>query len=222
VALISRRAFFAILFIAGILASGAVAPAAVDLSTGIRYVIPTGSIDECSSKVQTALNKYLQNASETAPGSHEFVATGPIGGFGDNAGSAAGTAHCYPLGKGYVATFTCAVETPNSPYDADSLCLDIAHNFKGTDQKPLPAPTPVTAPKGCNTQSLAGTWQSNDDPKLTFTMDPGGNIEASDGVSGNWALSGLTATITYYGNNTETLSSDGKHLSGKYNLTRKC
>ena len=119
-------------------------------------------------------------------------------------------------------TFTCAVETPNSPYDANSLCLDLAHNVSGKDQKPLPTPTPVVVPTGCNTQSLAGTWQSDNDSSLSMKMDGNGGLEASDGVSGNWALSGLTATLTYYGNHTETLSSDGKHLHGQYNLTRKC
>ena len=221
-AVVKRRAFFALVLLLGIVASGAIAPAAVDLSTGIRYVIPTGTLDECSTKATNALNTYLLHATESGSGSREFIATGPVGGFGQSAGAAAATAHCYPLGKGYAITFTCAVETPNNPYDADSLCLDIAHNFSGKDQKPLPTPTPVVAPTGCNTQSLAGEWVSNDDPKFSMKMSPTGDIDASDGVSGNWALDGLTATITYYGNNTEKLSPDGKRLSGKYNLTRKC
>jgi hypothetical protein len=79
-----RRAIFAVLLFLAIVASGAVAPAAVDLSTGIRYVIPTGTLDECGTKAQTALNKYLQNAAESSPGSHEYVATGPIGGTGQS------------------------------------------------------------------------------------------------------------------------------------------
>ncbi len=219
---VKRRGIFAVLLLLGMITSSAIAPAAVDLSTGIRYVIPTGTLDECGTKAQAALNKYLQNPKESAAGSHEYVATGPIGGTGQSAGAAAGTVHCFPAGKGYAVTFTCAVETPNNPYDASTLCLDLAHNFSGKEQKPLPTPTPVVAPTGCNTQSLAGTWQSDSDPKLSMKMDPSGNIDASDGVSGNWALSGLTATITYYGNHTEKLSSDGKHLSGQYNLTRKC
>ncbi len=219
---IKRRAIFAVLLLAGIVASGTTAPAAVDLSTGIRYVIPSGTLDECGTKAQAALNKYLQNPTESAAGSHEYVGTGPIGGTGQSAGAAAGTIHCFPSGKGYAVTFTCAVETPNNPYDASTLCLDLAHNFSGKEEKPLPTPTPVVAPKGCNTVSLAGTWQSDNDPSLSMKMDANGGIDASDGVSGNWALSGLTATLTYYGNHTEKLSSDGKHLSGQYNLTRKC
>lgn len=220
--MINRRALFAVLLFLGVVGSSAIAPAAVDLSTGIRYVIPSGSMDECSTKALNSLNKYLTNAKESAGGSREYIATGPIGGFGQSEGAAAATAHCFPVGKGYAITFTCAVETPNNPYDADSLCLDIAHNFSGKDEKPLPTPTPITAPKGCNTQSLAGDWQSDNDPKFTMKMSPTGDIDASDGVSGSWALDGLTATLGYYGNNTEKLSSDGKHLSGKYNLTRKC
>lgn len=217
-----RRAIFAILLLLGITASYAIAPAAVDLSTGIRYVVPNGTLDECSTKATNALNKYLLHATPTGSGSREYIATGPVGGFGQSAGAAAGTVHCYPLGKGYAVTFTCAVETPNNPYGADSLCLDVAHNFSGKEEKPLPTPTPVVAPTGCNTQSLAGDWQSDDDRSLSMKMDASGDIQASDGVSGNWALNGLTATITYYENYNEKLSSDGKHLSGKYNLTRKC
>jgi hypothetical protein len=216
------RVLFALLLLGALLASAAMAPAAVDLSTGIRFIIPTGTLDECGTKAQSALNKYLNSPTEAGAGTHEYIATGPVGGIAQSVGTTAATVHCFPLGKGYAVTFTCAVETPNSPYDADSLCTDIAHNFNGEPEKPLPTPTPVTAPKGCNTQSLAGDWQSNDDPSLTMTMSPTGDIQASDGVSGSWALNGLQAAITYYGNYTEKLSPDGKHLYGKYNLTRKC
>ena len=221
-ALIKGRALFALLLLLGLFSTAAIAPAAIDLSTGIRYVIPSGTLDECGSKAQAALSKYLEHTTESGAGTHEYIATGPVGGIGQSLGVTAATAHCFPLGKGYVITFTCAVETPNSPYDADSLCTDVAHNFSGKDEKPLPTPTPMTAPVGCNTQSLAGDWQSDDDRSLTMKMSPTGDLQASDGVSGSWALNGLQAAITYYGNYTESLSSDGKHLHGKYNLTRKC
>lgn len=219
-----RRAIFALALFAAMIAGGAIAPAEVDLSTGIRYVIPTGTLDECGSKATTALGKYLNAPHEPVAGSHEYQATGPIGGFGESLNAASATVHCFPLDKGYVVTFTCAVETPNNPYGADALCLDIAHNFSGKDEKPLPTPTPVVAPKGCNTQSLAGDWTSDDDHTFSMKMHANGDIDASDGVSGSWYLdtSTLTATITYYGNNTEKLTPDGKHLHGKYNLTRKC
>jgi hypothetical protein len=43
-----RRNIFAAALGVAILLTGALAPAAVDLSTGIRYVIPTGTLDECN------------------------------------------------------------------------------------------------------------------------------------------------------------------------------
>jgi hypothetical protein len=219
-ALSSRRPLFAGTLFASIVASIAVAPAAVDMATGIRYTVPSGTVEECGSKAQTALNAYLQNASESSPGSGEWMATGPAGAAAQNA-TAAGTVHCYPLGKGYVVTFTCVVESPNNPYTASDLCLDIAHNFSGKPQKPLPTPSPV--PTGCTTANLIGTWQSDKDNSLTLKMEPDGSLTGSDGVSGNWILYEGTATITYYGNHTMKLSPDGKHLSGGgYSFTRRC
>ncbi len=202
--------------------SGAPAPAAVEISTGIRYVYDGGSLGECSAKAKTALNAYLTGATESTPGSGEWVAFGQNG----NTGSAtsAATVRCYALGKGFVVTFTCAVQTPDNPYNADALCLDVAHNFSGkpvTPLAPMPPPTPV--PTGCSPTNLFGTWASDDKPGLTLTMTMTGEVTDSDGVSGNWALKGNTATLTYYGNHTMTLSADGKHLSGDgYHLTRKC
>jgi hypothetical protein len=216
-----RGRIFAIAVIAGVLLSGAAAPAAVDMATGIRYVIPNGTVDQCGTKAAAALNAYLQNAAEAAPGSGEWIATGPIGAAGTRSTTASGTVHCYPSGKGYVVTFTCAVQTPDNPYDAQALCLDIAHNFSGKPQTPLPTPSPQ--PTGCTTANLVGTWQSDNDPKLSFKMDENGDLTGSDGVSGNWILTGSDATITYYGNHSMTLSPDGKHLKGGgYSLTRKC
>jgi hypothetical protein len=131
---------------------------------------------------------------------------------------------CFPLAKGYVVTFTCAAQLPDSPYSADALCLDVAHKFYGGAVTALAAiPTPTPMPTGCATNSLVGTWVSDDKPGLTFTMDLTGNVTDSDGVSGNWGLKGNTVTLTYYGNHTLTLSPDGKHMhGGGYSLTRKC
>src|SRR5579864_2155467 len=127
-ALKSRRSW---LFVAVVVAAGSLttmaAPAAVEMSTGIRYVIPTGSIDECSAKARTALSAYLQNATEQSSG--DWIATGPIGVTGPS--TAAAVVRCSPVGKGYVVTFTCVVQIPGNPYPADALCLDVAHNFSG-------------------------------------------------------------------------------------------
>jgi hypothetical protein len=211
-----RRFTLALAFL--MLLSSAAAPGAVSMSTGIRYVIPEGSLQECSTKAQTALNAYLQGAAESPAGSGDWLAFGPIGGHGPS--TAAAAVRCTPVDKGYVVTFTCAVQIGN-PYDANALCLDIAHNFSGKPVTPLATPTPL--PTGCSTTNLVGTWVSNDNSGLTFTMGINGDVTDNQGVSGNWGLVGNTVTLTYYGNHTLTLSPDGKHMSGGgYNLTRKC
>lgn len=199
-------------------ASTASASASVSMATGIRYVNPNGSPQECSSKAKTALDAFLQGAAESPQGSGDWLAFGPIGSHGPP--TAAAAVRCYSLPKGYVVTFTCAVQIGN-PYGANDLCTDIWHNFSGKPVTPLATPTPV--PTGCSTTNLVGTWVSNDKPGLTFTMDLNGNVTDSEGVSGNWGLVGDTVTFTYYGTHTLTLSPDGKHMSGGgYNLTRKC
>lgn len=195
------------------------APAAVEMSTGIRYVIPNGSPADCSAKARAALNAYLKDATEPNTGSGEWIAEGPIGAVGPT--TAGATVRCFPVGKGYVVTFTCVVEVPANPYAADALCLDVAHSFSGKPTKPLPTPSPM--PTGCTTANLVGTWSSDDKPGLTVTMTVNGELTDSDGVSGNWNLYGTAANLTYYGSHSMKISSDGKHLrGGGYNFTRKC
>lgn len=215
-----RPGIFAVALALGTAACVAVASAAVVMSTGIRYVVPTAATpDECSAKAQKALSAYLQSPSEPTAGSGEWLAFGPIGGVGP--ATAASVVSCYPVGKGYVVTFTCVVQLPGNPYAADALCLDVAHNFSGKAVTPLAAPTPI--PSGCTTANLVGTWTSDNKPGLTFTMEANGDLTDSDGVSGNWILYNGSVTLTYYGNHSMTLASDGKHLTGGgYSLTRKC
>ncbi|MBV8530986.1 MAG: hypothetical protein JO104_06685 [Candidatus Eremiobacteraeota bacterium] len=208
--------------LAGIVWSQAPAPAAVDMSVGIRYVSPAGSTDECGGKAKASLDEFLQSAAESSPGSGDWQAFSKNGVAGTP--TAAATVRCYGLAKGYVVTFTCIVQLPDNPYSADALCLDVAHKFYGgaiAALAPIPTPTPI--PTGCATTNLVGTWVSDDKPSLTFTMDLTGNVTDSEGVSGNWGLKGDTVTFTYYGNHTLTLSADGKHMrGGGYSLTRKC
>lgn len=214
-----RRWLIASAFVAAAGLCFSVAPAAVEMSTGIRYVIPAGSADDCSAKAKTALNAYLQNATEQVSGSGEWIASGPQGVTGPSTASA--VVRCFPVGKGYVVTFTCVVQIPGNPYPADALCLDVAHNFSGKPVKPLPSPTPL--PTGCTTANLVGTWAADDKPTLTLQMDVNGGVTDSDGVSGNWGLYGNTVTLTYYGTHTMTITADGKHIhGGGYSFTRKC
>ncbi|MBV8198497.1 MAG: hypothetical protein JO263_10205 [Candidatus Eremiobacteraeota bacterium] len=196
------------------------APAAVELSTGIRHVSDTGSLDDCSAKAKSALNAYLANATESASG--EWLATGQNPQAQTT--TAAATVRCYALAKGYVVTFTCVVQLPENPYGADALCLNIAHKFYGGALTPLAAmPTPTPVPTGCSTTNLVGTWVADDKPGLTLTADLNGGVTDNDGVSGNWGLRGTTVTLTYYGEHTLTLSADGKHMrGGGYSFTRKC
>jgi hypothetical protein len=198
------------------------ASAAVDLSAGIRHVSDTGSLSDCSGKAKAALETYLPGATESSPGSGEWFAMGQN--IATGAASSGATVRCYPLAKGYVVTFVCAVQLPANPYGAYALCLDIAHKFYGGPITPLAAmPTATPLPTGCATTNLIGNWVSDNDPKLTFNMQLNGDLTDNQGVSGNWIIDGSTVTLTYYGNHTLKLSPDGKHLSGPgYNLTRRC
>ncbi len=201
---------------------GSSAPASVDLSVGIRHVSPDGSLTDCGAKAKSSLDAFLQDAAESNPGSGDWIAHSAVGLAG--APTATAVVRCYALPKGYVVTFTCAVQLPDNPYGATDLCLNVAHKFYGGAIKELAAmPTPTPVPTGCATTNLVGTWVSDSDSKKTFTMELNGDLTDSDGVSGNWGIKGNTVTLTYYGNHTLTLSADGKHLTGGgYSLTRKC
>jgi hypothetical protein len=195
------------------------ANAGVDMSTGIRYVYDGGTLADCSSKAKAALNAYLQNATEKTPGSGEWQAYAKANASGQ--ATAGAIVQCAVAGKGFVVTFTCAVQSPGNSYNADDLCHNIAHNFSGKSVTVLATPTPM--PSGCSTTNLVGTWVSDNDSKLVLKMDTEGNLSDPDGVSGNWYLVGKTVTLTYYGNKTLTLAPDGKHMSGSgASYTRKC
>lgn len=218
-----RGSIVAMAAVAVLLCLRAATLGAVDMSVGIRYVSTTGTLSDCSAKAKSSLVTFLQDATESTPGTGDWIAHSQNGVNGTPTATA--VVRCYGLSKGgYVATFTCAVQLPDNPYTANALCLDVAHKFYGgaiTSLAAIPTPTPV--PTGCATNSLVGTWASDDNPKLTFTMDLNGDLTDSEGVSGNWVLKGDSAILTYYGDHTLTLSPDGKHLrGGGYNLTRKC
>ncbi len=216
-----RRVVFATVLSVAAVVCYAAASASVDMATGIRYVINNATIDDCNRKAEAALNAYLQGVSEASPGSNEWIAYGPTADRGQDT-SASAAVHCYPVGNGYVVTFDCSVQLPNNPYDASSLCLDIAHTFAGKAVTPLATASPPPA-GGCSTTSLTGTWTPRDSSQPSFTMNSDGSLTGSDGVSGSWNLYGETVTLTYYGNHTLKLSADGTHLTGSgFDLTRKC
>jgi hypothetical protein len=216
-----RRLFTFIGILALALPAG-VAWARVDFSVGIRYVSLSGTLQDCSAKAKAALESYLPGATESSPGSGEWVAMGQN--ILTGAASSAAAVRCYALSKGYVVTFTCSALVPANPYGASPLCLDIAHKFYGGAITPLAAmPTATPVPTGCAVTNLVGTWVSDADSKTTLTMDLTGGLTDNEGVSGNWNLDGTTVTLTYYGTHTLTLSPDGKHIrGGNYNFTRRC
>ena len=109
------------------------ASAGVVMSTGIRYVFEGNgaSLDQCRTKAQTALQAYLQNATEKTPGSGEWQAYAKPNAQGQN--TAAAIVDCTATPKGYVVTFTCAVQQPGNSFDADSLCLNIAQIQRVSD-----------------------------------------------------------------------------------------
>jgi hypothetical protein len=220
---VRRAAIAGATLLTAIVWCGSQAPAAIDFSVGIRYVSESGTLPDCSAKAKQSLGAFLQDASESNPGSGDWSAHSQNGVNGTPTATAA--VRCFPLPSGYVVTFTCAVQLPDNPYTANALCLDIAHKFHGagaiTSLAAIPTPTPV--PTGCAPNSLVGNWVSDDNPKLTFSMGLNGDLTDSEGVSGNWSLKGNSATLIYYGTHTLTLSSDARHLhGGGYSLTRKC
>lgn len=218
----ASRRLFTIVGILALALPASVASARIDFSVGIRYVSPSGTLQDCSAKAKAALESYLPGATESSPGSGEWVALGQN--IQTGAASSAAAVRCYGLPKGYVVTFTCSALLPANPYGAGPLCLDIAHKFYGGAITPLAAmPTATPVPTGCAMTNLVGAWVSDSDSKVTLTMDLTGGLTDNDGVSGNWNLDGTTVTLTYYGTHTLTLSSDGKHIhGGNYSFTRRC
>jgi hypothetical protein len=220
--LASRFALFAVALTLAFGWSAAAAPAAVEMSTGLRHIEASAPLSDCSVKAKNALNSNLQNAFETSPDSGMWLAYGAADASGH--ASAAAAIHCFPVGKGYVVTFTCSVELPPSLFSASDLCLKINATFLGKVAAALPTPTPV--PTGCSTVNLVGTWIATDKDGALFVFDANGGLMDNQGVSGNWALNGNSVSLVYYGTNTLTLSADGKKLSAPrgvpLNFTRKC
>ena len=91
-----HRLFVAALLL-GTLCCGAIALASVDLSAGIRYVSPSGTLADCSAKAKAAIEAYLPGATEAEAGSGEWMATAQNPATG--APSAAAAVRCYPFAQ---------------------------------------------------------------------------------------------------------------------------
>lgn len=126
-----RIASFGAALALGILLNCAVAPAAVDMVIGARAVVPAGTATECGAKAKDALNSALQNAFEAGAGTGQWMAYGKPDSSGNS--SAAAAIHCFPVGKGYVATFTCSTQVPPDPEMSSTLCAKLTAAFnRGT------------------------------------------------------------------------------------------
>ena len=101
--------------------------AAVDMAIGARAVVPNAPIAQCSMKAKNALDSVLQNAVEAGANTGQWLAYGTPDSNGLSTIAAA--IHCFPVGKGYVATFTCSVELPTNPEPASALCTKLTTAF---------------------------------------------------------------------------------------------
>lgn len=109
----------------------ATAPALADLQTvvGARTVVTGEPVATCGVKAKAALDSVLQNAFETDTGSGEWLAYGAPDRSGNDTSAAA--IHCYPVGAGYVVTFTCAAQVPPNPDTAATICTKLVAAFPG-------------------------------------------------------------------------------------------
>lgn len=107
--------------------TGTTAPAALDMFVGARTVVKNEPLSACNAKAKTALNAVLENALE-ADDTGQWQAYGTLDSSGHS--SAAAAVHCYPLGDGYLVTFTCAVQAPPNPDTASALCEKLSAAFE--------------------------------------------------------------------------------------------
>lgn len=105
----------------------AVASASVDMTVGTREVVQNHPLSDCSTRAKSALSSVLQNAAEAGTGTGQWLAYGPADASGGSTSAAA--IHCYPLERGYVVTFTCAVQTPPNGETASALCTKLTGAF---------------------------------------------------------------------------------------------
>jgi hypothetical protein len=104
----------------------AAAPAALDMTIGARKLVTNEPLSACNSRAGSALRSVLGSAAEVED-TGEWKGNGPPGA---QIGSAAAAAiHCYPIGSGYVVTFTCAAQLPENPDTAIAMCTKLAAAF---------------------------------------------------------------------------------------------
>jgi len=113
---------FCLALAAALVAGGAPKPAQamIDMVSGARGVAKSAALDDCNARAKSALTAVLTNTYEAGAGTGQWAASGPADASGNASSGAA--IHCFPVGKGYVVTLTCAVQLPNSAESAHDLC----------------------------------------------------------------------------------------------------
>ncbi|HEY6485592.1 MAG TPA: hypothetical protein VIX83_04325 [Candidatus Cybelea sp.] len=116
------------------------APAALDMALGAQKVVQNQPVSACNQAARTALTSVFGGAQEIGSGN-----TGEWQAYnaGDTANGVTQSAavHCYPVGDGYVVTFTCAAQVPPSTDSAAALCSKISAAFDGKTSAMLPLTT---------------------------------------------------------------------------------
>ena len=107
------------------------AQAMIDMVPGARGVAKSAPLGDCSVRAKAALTSVLANPYEAGPGTGQWSAAGPLDASGN--ASAAAAIHCFPVGKGYVVTLTCAVQIPTNEASARDLCARLETAF-GSEQ----------------------------------------------------------------------------------------
>ena len=118
---------YAIALSLGLALPASPARAALEMVIGTQATVAGAPVATCSANAKAALNGVLQNAFEAGDGTNQWLAYGPL----DSAGHATATAaiHCYPVGDGYVVTFTCAAQVPPNPETATQICAKLTAAF---------------------------------------------------------------------------------------------
>ncbi|MFY9710905.1 MAG: hypothetical protein WBD57_00510 [Candidatus Cybelea sp.] len=119
------------------------APAALDMALGTRKVVENQPVSACNQAARSALTSVFGGAQELGSDTGEWQAYNA----GDTANGVteSGAVHCYPVGNGYVVTFTCAAQVPPSTETAAAMCSKISAAF---DAKTTAMQTPATSDGG--------------------------------------------------------------------------
>ena len=103
------------------------APAALDMAIGDRKVVDNQPVSACNASAKAALTQVVNDASELGA-SGEWVGYAPPTGPDGTVATAA--IHCFPVGNGYVVTFTCATQVPPNTDSAGALCGKLSAAFE--------------------------------------------------------------------------------------------